>query len=140
MTPVGRAICLLFFSGLALLLSGCGNNPHNRQAVSGTVTYKGRPVETGRIEFSPLQGQATGEAAEIKDGKFAIAAKNGLSPGDYKVMVNAPQGGGKADPAAPGGDLGSPPTELIPPRYNAQSKLRATVEDGGRNFFEYDLK
>ncbi len=53
-----------FFSpGIALALgvlvsAGCGRNPLNTAAVSGHVTYYGKPVTEGRITFYPEEGRA----------------------------------------------------------------------------------
>jgi hypothetical protein len=135
-----RAWGLLLVAGLACLPGGCKRDVLRRQAVSGTVTFKGQPLAAGKIEFSPVDGQATLVAGAIENGRYAIPAAKGLSPGTYKVLVNAPEGGRGGPAGAPGGDLGPPPKELIPPRYNAQTELRATVEEGGRNVFAFDLK
>ena len=135
-----RAGALLIVAALACLPVGCGRDPQKRQAVSGAVSFKGQPLPAGKIEFSPLDGQGTLVAASLENGRYAIPAAKGLSPGTYRVLVNAPEGGGGGPAGAPGADLGPPPKELIPPRYNAQTELRATVEDGGRNVFDFDLK
>jgi hypothetical protein len=123
-----------------LLMSGCGGDPLNRQAVSGTVTFKGQPLEHGKIEFSPLDGQTTLMGAEIANGQYSIPAKQGLTPGKYKVMINAPQGANLNPTGPPGSDLGPPPTELIPERYNGKSELRAEVKKGEPNVFDFTLK
>jgi hypothetical protein len=129
----------LFVAGLLLLISGCGGDPLNRQAVSGKVTFKGRPLEHGKIEFSPLDGQTTLMGAAITNGEFNIPAEQGLSPGKYKVMINAPQGANLHPSGPPGSDLGPQPTELIPSRYNEKSDLRAEVTKGGLNAFDFPL-
>jgi hypothetical protein len=130
---------VLPWAGVLLLACGCGD-PLNRQAVSGTVTFKGQPLEHGKIEFSPLDGQTTLMGAEIANGHYSIPAKQGLTPGNYKVMINAPQGANFNPTGAPGSDLGPPPTELMPERYNAKSELRAEVKKGEPNVFDFPLK
>jgi hypothetical protein len=123
----------------ALLLVGCSRDPLDRQAVSGTVHYRGEPLALGQIEFSPADGQGTFESARVEAGRFAIPRRKGLSPGNYTVRVNAPK------PVGPpvlkdGLEVGPPPENLIPPRYNEKTTLRATVEKGGANNFPFDLK
>ena len=45
--------------GVGVLVSaGCGRNPLNTAAVSGHVTYYGKPVTEGRITFYPEEGRA----------------------------------------------------------------------------------
>ena len=125
--------------GMLLLTCGCGD-PFNRQAVSGTVTYKGQLLEHGKIEFSPLDGQTTLMLAAIDNGQYRIAAKDGLTPGKYKVMINAGQGASRVPTGPPGSDLGPPPPEMIPERYNAKSELTADVKKGEPNVFDFTLK
>jgi hypothetical protein len=132
---------LSLMGGCLYLFAGCAKDTLQRQAVSGLVQFKGKPLDTGRIEFSPLDGQATLVAADVKKGRFAIPAKQGLSPGEYKVMLNAPLFAATTAPAgAPGSDLGPPPKERIPETYNAKSELRASVKKGEKNNFTFDLK
>src|SRR5688572_29821884 len=73
---------------LAVLATGCGPGPG--VAVSGAVTYQGKPVEDGMIQFIPsaeTQGPTAG--AEIKDGKYSIPAQSGPVPGSYRVEVSS---------------------------------------------------
>ena len=78
---------LLTSSLLPVLLAaaGCGD-PLNRQAVSGSVSYKGKPVVLGSVTFVPIpETGTTSSGAPIKDGKFEIPRSQGLSPGKYRV-------------------------------------------------------
>lgn len=125
--------------GSAIFASGCSSEPR-RQAVSGTVTFQGRPLESGSIEFSPeADGKGSIGGAVVSKGKYEIPAAQGLLPGRYKVSVSA--AGGKAEPGpddAPGEN--KPQKELIPEKYNAATELRADVTSGGANQFPFDLK
>jgi len=82
---------------LSLLLFGCGDDGlGKRYSVSGTVTYKGQPLEKGAISF-----YATGEGAEargaagvITDGQYTLSTQSegdGAFPGDYLVVISARQ-------------------------------------------------
>jgi hypothetical protein len=74
--------------GLALLLAlgagGCGGG--NRGVVTGKVTYHGRPVTEGTIQFIEAR---TGHGAEVElgpDGSYQAT----LPPGSYNVVVLPP--------------------------------------------------
>ena len=79
--------------GLAAIL-GCGGDDGigRRYSVSGTVTYKGAPLEKGNIRFAPVT--ATGRAASgvIENGSYRLTTHtldDGALPGKYKVSVIA---------------------------------------------------
>ncbi|MDO4582670.1 MAG: hypothetical protein Q4D62_01070 [Planctomycetia bacterium] len=53
-----------------ILLAGCDRMPTGK--VSGTVWWKGKPVEYGRIEFVPAGDRTLPTvSAEIHDGKYS---------------------------------------------------------------------
>ena len=70
--------------GLGLnLLAGCG--PHTVPA-EGEVTLDGLPLDEAGIRFIPLQEQQHRPiSALVQQGKYALPADAGLSPGDYRV-------------------------------------------------------
>ena len=121
-------------------LNGCGGSL-NRQAVTGEVTFKGQPVEDGVIHFAPLDGQATGDGAQIVKGKYQIPKEKGLSPGKYKVTIyagNGRSGEGNASPDSP--NAGAPAlADRIPPAYNDKSTIVKEVTKGGANKFDFDI-
>jgi hypothetical protein len=136
----GRA--LLFIVGV-LVCAGCGGNKLNRQAVSGTVSYKGKPIIRGSITFAPAEGRGpTFVSAPIEDGKFSIAKDAGPVPGTYQVRFEAYD---KIlyGPAIPG-DPAPPPKKLnqepLPAKYGADSKETVEVKDGDSNVFDFPLK
>ena len=132
-----RPVRLTALAAALLALTACNRDPLQRQAVSGTVTFKNAPVKMGNIDFSPLDGQKTMVGAAIEDGKFSIPADKGLSPGRYKVTVNAPDRIPKDGP--PGSDTGPQQKELIPAKYNSSSTLEREVKAGQPNVFEFPL-
>ena len=89
-----RFVILFCFSALCLVMTGCGagSDPRHKDLVpaSGTVSYKGEPVEGATIIFyhedASIQGGSTISEA---DGKFALRTFSGLGalPGNYKVTV-----------------------------------------------------
>jgi hypothetical protein len=126
-----------------LALAGCGgadDDGLDRQAVSGTVTMAGQPLEKGTIQFLPDGGDASkaiGGGAPITAGSYAISAEEGLPPGNYIVSISAPAGG-----ADQGGDPGSGaklPKETIPSKYNTATTLKAQVKSGETNAINFEL-
>jgi hypothetical protein len=122
-------------------LTGCGGGT-DKQAVSGTVTWKSKPLETGTIRFLPLDAAATTETgAVITNGRFDIPREQGLLPGKYKVSISSPdpKSGQGPEDAPPGERGGYPATERIAEKYNKKSELTAEVTAGGKNEFEFNL-
>lgn len=74
----------------ALLMSclfacaGCSNQ--GKTQLQGEVTYGGEPVALGTITFTP-KGEGFRAIQTITDGKFDIAEKNGVQPGEYNVLI-----------------------------------------------------
>jgi hypothetical protein len=115
----------------AVALAGCGATS-TKQPVSGTVTWKGQPLETGMIRFLPQDGPARTEAvAVITQGRYAVPGEHGLDPGTYKVSVSSPDPKSGVIPDAPPGERGGyPATERIPAKYNSQTQLTFEVRAG----------
>lgn len=133
--------CLAVFVAAAGLV-GCGGGT-NKKAVSGTVSWKSQPLETGMIRFLPADaGGRTEAGAVITDGKFDIPREQGLLPGKYKVAISSPDpksGQGPPD-AAPGDRGGYPAKERIAAKYNAKTELTAEVTADGKNHFEFQVE
>lgn len=158
-TRTNRRRVFAIFVGIGLVtVLGCGDDTGigKRYPVTGTVTFKGQPLETGRIDFHPVDAvngrPATGE---IRDGTYRLTTLtpgDGALPGQYQVTVTAmevdttqvedtmiKQGGGarqheiaKATQAA---------KRLVPAKYSLAdtSGLTATVEERS-NTFDFDLE
>jgi hypothetical protein len=119
---------------LALLpLTGC-EKTKGRKAVSGTVTFKGAPLDTGTASFLSADGIQVG-GAMIKDGKFQMPAEMGLEPGTYKVSISSPKGVGERTPEQIAANASAPAKEQIAPEYNVKTKLTIEVTAGGPNVF-----
>jgi hypothetical protein len=104
-------------------------------SLSGKVTMDGRPLEKGIIRISSKdQDHPTGDAASIRDGKYAIDASQALVPGTYAVRIS-----GLVD--ANGMPLTNPSVEeSIPARYNRETKIEIELKEPGRYRFDFDLK
>lgn len=128
---------------LLAVVTGCGGGGvDGRLAVSGSVTMNGAPLNDATIEFVPTQpGVSSFGGASIFDGEYRIAARRGLMPGQYKVMISmagsAPEPKAEAIP----GDSSLVPVapELIPAKYNSESLLTAEVTPSGENRFDFEL-
>lgn len=90
-TIQGTLACL----ALGLLL-GCGSNGGpTRHQISGTVSYAGKPVPRGRVEFEPDTSKGNsgpGAMAEIQKGKFQTLANAGAVTGPHIVHITGSDG------------------------------------------------
>lgn len=134
-----------FAASAGLVLSfGCGDTGPKRHALSGAVTYKGRPIKGGLISFIPKGGQVSAAGAPITDGRYAIPAATGLLAGEYDVSISVPTAApGKSETKgddAPGGGGEKETAETLPAKYNATTELHVEVKAGGPNEFDFDLK
>jgi hypothetical protein len=74
------------------LLAGCGGSSGGpqRYAVSGTVTFDGKPVPKGSITLEPNAesgNSGPGGGAEIVDGKYNTGVEKGVIGGAYKIRI-----------------------------------------------------
>ena len=113
----------------ALLSTGCGEpNPLGRRAVHGVVTFQGKPVDYGSIQFLPDDPQhGVNSGAMIDGGKYQIKVSQGLPPGSYQVMISAPDRGKQEKFEGPPGDERSLAVERIPTKYNLKTTLKLDV-------------
>jgi hypothetical protein len=75
-----------------LAIAGCGDSSGlaRRYAVSGTVTYNGKPVEKGTISFAPADANGRAAGGTITDGQYSLTTQDpgdGALPGKYRVAV-----------------------------------------------------
>lgn len=134
-----RLVPVLF----AVACAGCGGDPMNRQPVSGQVRFGGKDVKFGSVRFEPADGQKTAASADVRDGKFALSRAAGLSPGRYKVWVQAFDRVPDPVPGAAPGSEGPPPRDILPKKYAdspATETTVAEVPDDKPNELVIDLK
>jgi len=125
---------------------GCGKapNPDGREDVWGQITLNGEPVRTGMIAFRSQEKEGRdGEAGgSITKGKFFLTGRDGVKPGEYKVVLFATdeydiQTGELPTFETTADRLRS--VDLIPAEFNSKSTLTFTVEKGKKNIFDYDV-
>lgn len=131
------ALCWL----LLVAMAGCGgSNPLGRQAVSGTVTLDGAPLDSGSIEFTPLEGSGIASGAVIAAGKYEIPAESGLPPGKYRVsIVDNPPAPPLPPGHMPGDDLPPQPKPRVPAAWNRNSTQQIEVTEKGPNQFDFHI-
>ena len=131
-------LCLLLLV-LFVALAGCGDN-RGRVPVTGTVTFDGKPLESGGIRFGGDQG-AAGVGA-IVNGRFSLdenASQKGVLPGKYDVLIHSwieERGSVRKDGSFSPGITRIPLVYLDP----AKSGLTAEVKFGQTNHFAFELK
>jgi hypothetical protein len=143
----------LFGVALALtVLSGCGGGSSG-VAVSGKVTFNGKPVKEGSISFIPVEGTNGPTAGtSISDGSFSIGREGGPVPGKYRVEINSYEDIRPATDKELAGALFGRSAEsfkdapkqmarknVVPPRYNETSELTATIPTAASFEVNYSL-
>lgn len=127
-----------FLTAASLLSTGCSeSDPLNRQAVMGTVTLAGRPIQHGSIEFHPVGERGTMSGTTIADGDYSVDSSKGLAPGDYIVRIFASDDTA-LDEEVPG-ESRLVAKQLIPAEYNAKSNQLRTVVAGQENSFDFSI-
>lgn len=112
----------------ATLMVGYGCSDSSTSQVKGNITYNGKPIETGRIEFFPLEGNKGQPAGgEIKEGAYTVR----LSPGDWEVQIKMPgkERKRKLYPT-PDSPYAIAHDEGLPAKYNMKSQLKLQVGPG----------
>src|SRR4051812_42945591 len=112
-----------------LLLAGCDSGP-KLYRVTGTVSWNGQPVETGRINLIADDGKTTPASAPIVNGKFEMTALPGLK----RVEVHNQRVTGYSKEMQQ-----ETRTSDIPPEYNAETKLRFEVRPADDNTLDLAL-
>jgi hypothetical protein len=140
LSPSGRLLALIL---LPFLMSGCGTGAADPLAtVQGKVYYKGVPLRSGFIAFTPdiLRGNSGPVAfAEIQpDGSYTLRCDQatGAVPGWHRVTVVAVE-----TSAQPGREVAAVRT-LIPEKYRDPelSGLVCEVRAGQANAIHFHLE
>jgi hypothetical protein len=128
------AFCILCFLG-------CADSGPPRAEVSGTVLLDGRPIEEGSIHFIPVQGTRGPGAGEIiRDGKYHIPRKEGVTVGTNRVELRAFKNAGTKiqDPTAPPGVRTEARVQAFPPEFNDRSTVVKEIR-AGSNTIDFDV-
>jgi hypothetical protein len=139
MISLRLSMLMLIVTGAALL-AGCGNRNPATYAVTGTITYRGKPVDNAGVMFMPNNGRPASAITDAQ-GRFTLRTfkdSDGAIEGENVVCVS------KSVPAS--GDNTKDPMfkrmiPLLPERYTTPvtSPLKVTVNAKGPNDFNIEL-
>lgn len=137
------------------MIAGCGGGKVQTlpaAKVTGTVTYKGQPVEGAMVMFVSDEVPITPTGTTDAQGKFTLTTNepgDGAPPAMYNVLVtkypNIETPDTTADPLNPqpveGTDTPTESKNELPDIYSSvlSTSLQAFVEDGKENHFDFDL-
>ncbi len=126
-TATIRCTAMGFLFTAALIAAGCGDSSMKRHAITGNVSYDGKPVEDGRIQFRSNEGRAF--SAIIKGGKYEMESE----VGNMKVEIT----GQKPIPGkfilGEGDDKTQASEQYIPAKYNTATTLTTEVKSGSND-------
>ena len=113
----------------------CSSDSIHTVPASGTVTYKGQPLEKGQVQFLPADGPAA--VGSVENGKFVLGTNadgNGAPPGNYRVTVFSYK-----NVQSKFGDSTS--KSVIPNRYTNpdSSGIVVDIPKGGNNAIEIKM-
>ena len=81
-------VVLLVWFAIASIEAGCSKADNRRIAVSGKVTYEGKPVEIGSISFVPAAGEdGLAAGGRIENAEYSLPSDAGPSAGTYVVQI-----------------------------------------------------
>jgi hypothetical protein len=125
---------------IAAAAGGCGGMTSSGYSASGDVSWRGKPLGYGTIEFAPESGGAGSVGTEVRDGKYALPNPPGLAPGRYKVRISSIKGSDPRTQRVADGGLASPDAkEQLDKKYNEETTLQAEVTPGGSKTFNFAL-
>lgn len=144
---IGLSWLVCLAAGWMMMFGGCKGRSYEgpeRAPVSGTVTFDGKPLPYGRIEFQG-EGDLRTATALIENGSYSIPEEQGPNLGSYKVVIagyannpaseNASQdeeGAGEEDEQADEDESGPVQIgkQLLPPKYNTETELTVEIVSG----------
>jgi len=142
---MGRAMGRFVPATVMLAVLGCGSPGTAPTApATGTVTYKGKPVEGVSVGFIPEKGRPASGLSDAS-GKFTVSTfkrGDGAVPGKHKVIVAE---AASSDPGPMPGMPGykEPPAKKarFPARYSDVKTTSFSVEvtTGKKNEFTLDM-
>ena len=162
MCSLNTARCGVLAAGL-FVIAGCSSGKVDAPTtvpVSGTVMYKGKPVEGATVIFRSDASSLAASGVTDSEGKFELTTKtanDGAVPGEHVVTVSKVTGGAQTSDEAMTAMLDDPsilaqasdkqnkskavPKALLPAKY-AHAKttpLKETVTEDGPNEFVLQL-
>jgi hypothetical protein len=122
---------------LALLAcAGCGS-ANGRYGLTGTVQFRGKPINSGTIQFVSVE-RAPGEVAGalIVNGQYEVPAASGVPTGKYRVVISCPV---RPPGIPPDAMYMGQYNELLPATVNTASTLIVEVTAREPNRFDFSI-
>ena len=134
-SPRPAMLALLLIGLAGLVCGGCGGE--KTREVTGTVTYRGKPLPRGNVIFVPGRGGPLAPAPIGPNGAYRVDAP----PGAYRVAVTAMPPLETVAGQNPEESVG-PARSLIPERYGnpETSGIAVTVEAETTNQLDITLR
>jgi hypothetical protein len=126
---------------LVLGLPGCGKRGYEgdqRYPLTGLVTVNGEPMDMGTISFIPADSGDRVSGGPVENGRFETSEGMGANAGTYRVEIVWYRKTGKQVRAETDGSMIDVREKALPPRYNRNSELTATVSPE-QTTFEFHL-
>lgn len=118
---------------------GRGYDGPERFALSGQVTFDGRPVDGGSISFIPKAKDGRVSGGPIIQGRYDVPAEKGATAGSYEVQVHWAQDTGKKHWDVDTFQMQAEFKETMPAKFSSKSELTAEVSPTQKEF-NFDLK
>ena len=126
-------IAVALMAGFTL---GCAGSDLNLGKVSGTVTLDGEPLADAMVIFTPMTGGRPAAGKTDSKGRYELIFSRdaeGAMLGEHVVEITT------GDEIVNDDDTVEMIPEVVPAKYNANTELRAVIEDGA-NVFDFPLE
>ncbi|MCR9210011.1 hypothetical protein [Rhodopirellula europaea] len=123
-----NAVCSIGLFITPLILTGCpAPSGLELYPVTGTVTFEGKPIDTGRIQFRTASEERRSFSAAIENGNYEIETLTGPMTVEVRAsrLIEGKFDKSNPDELTPAGEM------YIPQKYNSRTELTADVPAGG---------
>jgi hypothetical protein len=133
-----KSTALLVLLALIIPVLGCGKSGPKLVKISGVVTFQGKPLARGLINYTPVDnGTRSGTRTSVgiidTNGRYSMSTfstRDGVLPGEYMVSID----GGMDPPGSSGsieltadGQPAAPGKAEIPIKYSSVSTSGLTA-------------
>jgi hypothetical protein len=124
---------------MMVLLIGCDTSARKLPLV-GQITLGDKPLVEGSISLTSTTGPES-TFATVQDGKFSIAADNGVPAGSYRVVILGFESTGRQmeDPDFPGKMIDEK-RSVVPSQYNENSQLQVEITANNSQSLSFRLE
>ena len=127
---------------LPLLLTACPDPGPTRGPIRGTVRLDGKPLASGKVRFFAVTSGGIGLEADVLNGQYVVPMEQGPTAGTYRVEFVSHQKTGRKIPDPDGlpGDTKDETVNVVPFRYNRDSRLMIEYDPATDRSFDFDLQ